>query len=95
LGKKGEVYLFHFTEIGYREEFQISIEGMGAFGLEMIDPWEMKNYSLGHAKPGTHTFTLPFVPNLLRAVQTTVSAPGAKPLASVQELLKRWESIQS
>jgi hypothetical protein len=94
LGKKGEVYLFHFTEIGYREEFQISIEGTGGFGLEMIDPWEMKIYLLGSVGPGTHTFTLPFVPNLLRATRITASGQGPKHLCTVQELLKKWEALQ-
>lgn len=92
LGKKGEVYLFHFTEIGYREEFQIRIEGTGAFNVEMIDPWQMKTYPLGRVGPGTHAFTLPFVPNLLRATRVTTSGPGVPPVRSMKELLSRWAS---
>jgi Domain of unknown function (DUF5060)/Protein of unknown function (DUF4038) len=95
LGKKGEVYLFHFSEIGYREELQVRIEGIGAFNVEMIDPWQMKTYSLGRVGPGTHTFALPFIPNLLRATRITASGPGPGQLHSVQELLKGWESLKS
>ena len=92
LGKKGEVYLFHFIEIGYREEFQVKIEGTGAFSVEMIDPWQMKTYSLGRVDPGTHAFTLPFVPNLLRASRITASEPSAPPARSMKELLSKWGS---
>ncbi|MEJ2007126.1 MAG: DUF5060 domain-containing protein [Acidobacteriota bacterium] len=92
LGKEGEIYFFHFTETGYREEFEVRIGGTGAFRVEMIDPWEMKTYSLGHVGPGTHAFTLPYVPNLLRATRVTASEAGAQPLRTMKELLSKWAS---
>lgn len=95
LGQKGQTYFFHFADIGYGEKMEVRIEGPGAFNVEMIDPWLMKTYSLGHAKPGTHTFTLPFVPNLLCATRTTASGPGPERGRSIEELLKRWESLES
>lgn len=92
LGKKGEVYLYHFTEIGYRDECETSIEGIGAFNIELIDPWLMKTYALGYAGPGTHKFRLPFAPALLRAKRDTAAESNRAPLHSMQELLQRWRS---
>jgi hypothetical protein len=92
LGKKGETYLFHFTEMGYREMFGATLEGTGAFKVELIDPWQMKTYALGYAGPGTQNFRLPFAPALLRVTHEASPELNGAPLSTVQRLLARWES---
>ncbi len=92
LGKKGELYLCYFTELGDREKFQLKIEGAGAFSLDLLDLWLMKTYPLGHVRPGAHIFNLPFVPSLLRLRRSATAGSNTQPLAFIQDLLQRWGS---
>lgn len=90
LGKKGEYYLFYFTQIGRREEAEIEVHGEGPFGVELIDPWLMTIYPLGNVEAGRHSFRTKFIPSLLRLKRSGKRASEAA--TSIEKLLKNWES---
>jgi hypothetical protein len=89
LGKKGEAYLYRFTDTGYRRVFELVLEGSSPFSVELIDPWLMKVYVLGDVQPGVHSFRLPFVPAILRMKNAGRLGPAS---ASLSDLLSMWDT---
>ncbi len=93
LGKKGLRYLLWFPDFNWEQPITLTLDGSGAYDVELIDPWLMKVYSLGRTGAGTQTFRLHLAPSVLR-LKRAGDRPNASALspAPLIDLIARWEA---
>jgi hypothetical protein len=91
LGKRGQYYVFYFAQTD-RGPAEIKITGDGPLKVDFIDPWLMKIYPVGYVRPGVYSFLPKLVPGLIRIVRCAQVERTVQPHASMNELLREWES---
>jgi hypothetical protein len=86
LAKPGEAYLFRFAwdpKSFVTRPSQVRLAGADLFKVELIDPWQMKVYSLGYTAPGDQGFTMQIVPSLLRITAAAKGAGEPRPIGDL------------
>ena len=77
LAWKGEYYLFRIkVSPGYGQHVQIRLEEGRRYGVDLIDPWSMRVYSLGVTSGGLQAFDTHMAPCLLRFTLVPDAAPS-------------------
>jgi len=66
LAVKGQYYLLRVKEVVYNKHVEIQLEENHSYHVDLIDPWQMKVYSLGATSGGLQAFDPPITPSLLR-----------------------------
>jgi hypothetical protein len=86
LAVKGEYYLLRVKAVTNNQHVELELEENHAYHVDLIDPWQMKVYSLGETGGGIQAFDPPLAPSLLRF--SRVGTPG--PTSPVQTLIAKF-----
>ena len=86
LAVKGQYYLLRVKELVHNKHVELQLEESHAYHVDLIDPWQMKVYSLGETGGGLQAFDPPITPSLLRF--SRIDNPG--PTSPVQTLIAKF-----
>ena len=86
LAVKGQYYLIRVKEVAYNRPVELQLEDNHSYRVDLIDPWQMKVYSLGETGGGLQAFEPPVTPSLLRF--TRIDSPGQT--SPVQTLIAKF-----